>query len=187
MEKYGPPVLVLLSGGIDSSALVHFYTSAGSPTSAVFVNYGQAALAQEQTSARNVADYYRVPLSLIDLDGGAQFKEGEIPSRNAFLLFSCLMFTGFSKGLIVMGIHSGTTYYDCSKEFQIVINSLLKGYTGGQVAFQTPFVEWTKADVVNYCRLNHVPIHLTYSCEHGGLPPCGKCRSCLDRRALDVV
>ncbi len=83
-----------------------------------------------------------------------------------------------------MGIHSGTPYYDCSKEFVSSVNSILKGYTSGEILLDAPFIDWNKEMIIQYCKDNDVPLDITYSCENGQEPPCGKCLSCLDRRFL---
>jgi 7-cyano-7-deazaguanine synthase len=64
------------------------------------------------------------------------------------------------------------------------MNKLLAGYTQGNVVLEAPFINWNKKMIYHYCKENNVPTDLTYSCENGTIPPCGKCNSCLDRRYL---
>ena len=70
-------------------------------------------------------------------------------------------------GLISMGIHSGTNYYDCSEAFLREINRILEGYSDGRVVLAAPFLKWDKRMIYDYILDNGLPIHLTYSCENG--------------------
>lgn len=103
------------------------------------------------------------------------------------LVLSALAYSNMSDGIIAAGIHAGTPYFDCTQMFVKCVNDLLKGYSGGKVAFDAPFITWTKRMVVEYCRKNNVPLSYTYSCENGEDPPCGHCLSCIDRVVLNVL
>jgi 7-cyano-7-deazaguanine synthase len=181
MESDGTNILLLLSGGVDSTALLDFYLKNKRTVETVFIDYGQAAAEAELKSSEKISKHYGVKYSIINLKNEKSFIEGEVPFRNAFLIFSSLMHTEFSQGIISMGIHSGTEYSDCSEEFQNAINELLKCYTGGELIFFAPFLKWTKKDIFDYCERNNIPIEMTYSCERGEIPPCGKCMSCRER------
>ena len=102
------------------------------------------------------------------------------------MIFSVILGTPTFSGIIALGIHKGTPYYDCTEKFVKDINRILEGYTDGRVIFEAPFIKWNKKMVYDYCIDNHIPIHLTYSCELGDENHCGKCRSCLDRSSLNV-
>ena len=54
----------------------------------------------------------------------------------------------------------------------------------GAVQIGAPFADWSKSEVFAYARTIGLPIDLTYSCEVGGARECGKCLSCIDRKAL---
>src|SRR5579884_288783 len=76
------PVLVLLSGGLDSAACMTFYRSQGYDVSGLFVAYGQSALRQELIAARRIAKHARVPLAIIQISGLGPFGAGFVPARN---------------------------------------------------------------------------------------------------------
>jgi len=186
MDKKQKTVLVLLSGGIDSTACLNYYLKEKFDVIAVFIDYGQKAKTNELKSAKKIAEYYKVRLEEITLQTKKIFSIGEIIGRNAFLIISAIMYAPEFKGLISLGIHSGTIYYDCSESFVKSMNEILIGYTNGQVELDTPLLKWDKYMIYQYCKDNKIPIHLTYSCENGGEPTCGSCLSCLDRRILDA-
>ena len=59
----GKHVLVLLSGGIDSSACLVFYLTQGFSVSALFVDYGQVSKGREESAASAMCAHYGVPLN----------------------------------------------------------------------------------------------------------------------------
>jgi 7-cyano-7-deazaguanine synthase len=173
-----------MSGGIDSAACAAFLMEQGLEVSAVFVDYGQAAADFERVSVRSLATALEIEVQEFALTGAAPFGSGELVGRNAFLVFSALFATRARSSRIAIGLHAGTPYYDCSPAFIETINRAVGEHTDNVVQVVAPFIEWTKRDVYNYFVQAGLPIALTYSCESGGMPTCGKCASCQDRKAL---
>jgi 7-cyano-7-deazaguanine synthase len=176
--------LVLLSGGMDSTACIHYYLALGFDVTGFFINYGQLAAIAERNSAVRVCSHYGAEFVEANCHSARSFGVGEIKGRNVFLVANAMMNFPDQRGIISLGIHRGTDYFDCSEEFVRDMKRILDGYYSGTVVFEAPFAEWTKRDIYNYCKENHVPIELTYSCQRGVMPPCGHCRSCLDIRGL---
>lgn len=175
---------MLLSGGVDSAASTAFYLAQSHRVEAMFVDYGQAAAADEARAACALAAYFSVSLHSIKLHGSRPKSEGLIYGRNAFLYFLPLL--EFSDGVMTVatGIHSGTHYWDCSEEFLMRVQQIFDQYTDGRVQAAAPFVLWSKRQIWDFCRDSGVPLRLTYSCERGGVPPCGACLSCRDIESL---
>ncbi|MCX6673891.1 MAG: 7-cyano-7-deazaguanine synthase [Methanothrix sp.] len=180
-----PFALVLLSGGLDSTACIYYYINLGFQVRTLFIDYGQRAGKNEFQSASNIASYFGVSFKCCKFECEKDFLPGEIKGRNAFLVLSALLADPKITGLISIGVHSGTTYYDCSEAFIKEMNRILQGYFDGRVILSAPFLRWNKRMIFNYFKDNRLPIHLTYSCENGTDIPCGKCLSCLDRGALN--
>jgi 7-cyano-7-deazaguanine synthase len=176
--------MVLLSGGIDSTACVAFYLSQGFSLSALFVDYGQLSSHSESEAAAAVSEHYRIPLRRTAISGLRQRSGGYIPGRNAFLLFNALLAFRSDAGIIGIGIHSGTTYQDCSEQFVKQMQSSFDLYTDGRISIGAPFLRWNKLEVWHYSQDAGAPLHLTYSCELGRQQPCGECLSCKDTEAL---
>lgn len=175
---------VLMSGGIDSAACAAFLIEQGLGVSAVFVDHGQAAANCERVAVRSLAAALDIEVQELTLAGAAPFGPGELTGRNAFLVFSAMFATRAQSSRIALGLHAGTPYYDCSPAFIETINRAVAEHTDNAVRVVAPFIEWTKRDVYNYFFQTGLPIELTYSCESGCTPTCGKCASCLDRKAL---
>ena len=112
------------------------------------------------------------------------FSPGEILGRNAFLIFAAVLVSRLKPQIIALGIHEGSSYYDCSEGFLGDIQTLVNGYTAGRIRIAAPFLKWDKPTIWEFCKMIGVPVDSTYSCERGGVPPCGSCLSCKDRGAL---
>lgn len=147
--------------------------------------YGQAAHREEREAAAAVADHYSVSLETLAV-AGRHFGEGEIRGRNAFLIHSALLAAPPGPTTIIIGIHAGTGYIDCTPEFVELMQRSLAFHTGGEVTLAAPFVDFSKGDVYVLTRELRVPVELTYSCERGG-DPCGECLSCRDRELLHAL
>lgn len=190
MSPASPPMKmadVLVSGGIDSAALMAFYLRQNFDLRALFVDFGQPASKQELNAARSLCKHYGVPLSILTAKCDTTFSPGEIPGRNAFLVFAAMLVCQGRPGLIAIGIHEGPPYYDCSEGFLNAVQAIVDGYAAGRIRIAAPFLKWNKLMVWEFCKESELPVDLTYSCEKGGSTPCRICPSCKDREALGVL
>ncbi|MFB3921992.1 MAG: 7-cyano-7-deazaguanine synthase [Terriglobia bacterium] len=178
--------LVLLSGGIDSSCCVAFFREMAHAVTGVFVDYGQPVSRKEEECAGAIAGHYNIPFHIIRSSGPSTDFRGEIAGRNAFLVFVALLYVPQFTGLLALGIHGGTTYYDCSEHFANHLSTILAGYRSGAVTLATPFLKWNKSMIYDFAVEHRVPIQLTWSCEVGPSNACGRCLSCKDREHLNV-
>ncbi len=176
--------LVLLSGGIDSAACAHFLKNRGSKVSAIHIRFGQAAAIPELRSAKKIAAHLSIPLAVCEFDGPNKFTRGEIFGRNSFLISAAVLAMQQRRGLVAMGIHAGTPYFDCSEIFSASMTRQLSEESDGQLTFSAPFIGWSKAQVFSYFESTRIPLQLTFSCEASSAKPCGRCASCKDRSAL---
>ncbi len=178
--------LVLMSGGMDSAACIHYYLESGFHVQGLFMDYGQLAGKHERQSAAKIAQHYDVLLDEVSLATGKSFGPGEVRGRNAFFIISALMARPSFIGLLALGIHGDTLYYDCGERFAGLMRDLVTDYTDGTVQLDFPFMQTDKRGVHDYCMEHHIPLALTYSCESGTFPPCKDCPSCKDRIALGL-
>lgn len=178
-------VAVLLSGGIDSTALLAHYQTKGYTVEALHIRYGHPSALRELRAAQDVSSYYNVSLRVIDLSLPFSHRGDEVLCRNAvFVLAACAsLLPNVTK--VALGIHRGVPYYDCSPVFLHDVQRMIDGYFGGTVVVEAPFVQWSKAEVYAYCKALGIPIELTFSCERSN-EPCGECPSCSDRRHFDA-
>ncbi|MBC8280818.1 MAG: 7-cyano-7-deazaguanine synthase [Chloroflexi bacterium] len=175
---------VLMSGGVDSTACAQFFIERGDTVRGIFVDYGQAARTPEYRAVTRISQYLGIQLFDLKLVSPNQFGSGEIIGRNAFLVFAALMTKSPGEGVISLGVHAGTSYYDCGDKFITDISRIVDSYSAGAVALFCPFLAEDKPTVHRYATKMGLPIELTYSCERGETPPCRHCLSCRDRNAL---
>jgi len=173
-----------LSGGIDSAAALALALAEGFTTEALFVDYGQAAAEAERSASRAIANHFGIAWREVTGAGHA-FATGEIRGRNAFLLHSALLVLEWPAALVFIGIHAGTGYRDCDPPFVELMQRSFDYHSSGTVRIAAPFLKWSKVEVYDYAGTSGLPLNLTHSCEAGSAP-CGACRSCLDRKLLDV-
>lgn len=109
-----------------------------------------------------------------------------VPFRNGLFLASAASIA-LSKGcsVILYGSHAddaaGNAYPDCSSAFNEAMNTAIYEGSGKQLHIEAPFVNWTKAQVVQKGLELKVPYELTWSCYEGKDKPCGVCGTCIDR------
>ena len=111
-----------------------------------------------------------------------------VPFRNGLFLSSASAIA-LSKGCskIYYGAHSddaaGNAYPDCSEAFNNAMNTAIYEGSGKQLEIVAPFISLTKAQVVKKGLEIGVPYELTWSCYEGHDKACGKCGTCIDRKA----
>jgi 7-cyano-7-deazaguanine synthase len=163
-------VLVLLSGGIDSTACVAYYQSLGYDVSSLFIDYGQPEARLERAAAIAIAEYYVIPLKQLGVLG-YKAPEGYVPARNAMLLSAGLMSFDYGYGIIALGIHAGTPYADCSPDFEQAMQRVFDLYSQGRVRIDAPFLHWTKDQIWDYAQMTGVPLVLIQSNNLNSLHP----------------
>lgn len=170
---------MLASGGIDSTACIAFYISQGLPVEALFIDYGQLSAVNEEQAVSKVSAHFGIKLRVVQCRIG-EFGPGLVLGRNGFFLNAALLTARIDFGVIAIGVHAGTTYVDCSTSFITEMQKLFDLQTDGLVQIGTPFLDWDKSRIWQYCKTNAVPVDLTYSCEQGQAQPCDSCLSCRD-------
>jgi 7-cyano-7-deazaguanine synthase len=176
---------ILLSGGIDSMLCAHFMRTKHYRSQGVFVNFGQPAAEHEKCAAESITkDLSLLPLLHCKAKLATNIDSGEIIGRNAFLIFSAMTLAGINQGILVIGVHAGTNYYDCAPSFIRSVGDLVSEYTDGRLRLLAPLLDWEKPEIITYAKTQGLPLYLTYSCENGTNPPCGVCLSCRDRERM---
>jgi len=181
-----PSVIVLCSGGVDSTACISYCLRNGYGVEPLFVAYGQPAVRCEGNAAGAICDYYGLSLQRVSVTGLPTMTAGFIQGRNGLLLATALALLNCTHSMAVMGLHRDSSYPDCDDSFLRAYQSIYDIYTNGTVQIHAPFLLWSKNEIWQFCHMVKVPLHLTYSCEAGTEPPCGECLSCRDLKALSA-
>jgi len=199
-------VVAVFSGGLDSTTLLYHLLDAGHEVAALAIDYGQRHH-RELTSAQAICSRLKVPLTTLDLRSlGAVFgsnslsdqrvavpegpyenesmQQTTVPNRNMILLSVAIGWAiSHEFNAVAYGAHSGTytPYPDCRPEFADAMNSVAEKCDWRPVRVLSPFIDWTKSDIVQRGVALGVPFELTWSCYVGEERPCGRCGTCLDR------
>lgn len=188
-------VIVLLSGGIDSSVLLAELLHERIGCKCLFVDYGQRARKEEYAASKRISDSMNVDLLRVVLGNfSGRFRNlltqdnpslsTVFPARNMLLLTLAAQI-GYEEHAraVAIGVIMTARYPDCSKEFLESAEKLITLALGEKMAVLSPFSQLTKRQVVGIGRTLDVPFELTYSCLGGGRKHCGRCESCKERRA----
>ena len=155
-------VLILFSGGIDSTACLNYFLKRNDKINLLYFNYGQPHEQIERKAAMDVASFYNFGLNTINIDG-CSVLEGMIPGRNAFLLSLSLLKLPFKNGGIAIGIHDHSIYSDCSESFLNLMQNIFNIYYDGSIKILAPFLHWDKGDIIAYAKSEKIPLELVYS------------------------
>ncbi|MFA5090788.1 MAG: 7-cyano-7-deazaguanine synthase QueC [Candidatus Omnitrophota bacterium] len=200
--------IVLLSGGLDSAAVLYLAKKEGFSCSCLIFDYGQRHK-REIESARRIAasagcraKVLKIPFpregsSLLGKQrevpltrkGKGDIPSTYVPARNIIFLSLALSYAEASgAGTIFIGAHSQdySGYPDCRPQFYRIFQRLAacgtkSGVEGRGVKIRAPFLNRGKASIIRTGISLGVPFHLSWSCYKGGLRPCGKCESCYFR------
>ncbi len=199
--------LVLLSGGIDSTTLLHYVKKKLSRrVFAISFNYGQRhsrelEMAIHQAKLVGVEEHRIVDISFLKeiassalLDEQAKLPTWEeaqrespptyVPNRNMILLSIAVAYAE-TKG--INEIYYGAQrqdylgYWDTRREFVDKLNEVLALNPKFNVRILAPFVDMRKSEIVKLGMELGVDYSKTWSCYRGGEEPCGVCPSCVDR------
>lgn len=201
-------VVVLLSGGIDSTVALAMVTANDNHAAmALSFNYGQTHMRELHAAAR-IADHYDVLHRVIDLraalstpcalTGNGNIPDSHatevdatyVPGRNLVMLAVGVgVAAGLGAGAVIIGAnaddHAG--YPDCRPQFIDNVDQTARSSTDGNVGVSAPLVRMTKREIVAVGRQLDAPLHLTYSCYRGGIDPCNRCGACASRNEAMAV
>jgi 7-cyano-7-deazaguanine synthase len=200
----GKDVLVLLSGGLDSTTLAAKALSEGRLAAVLFVDYSQANRHQEDRSTYSwckdngverhiftLGGWSRVSetnLSLRSLSSALHVGVGEpgprvVPNRNMILVAGAIHYAaslGCTEVWIGPTADDQENYADCRPEWVESANRMASFWGISVVA---PFIGMYKREVVALAHQLGVDISATWSCYQPNVytKPCGTCNACVLR------
>ena len=198
--------LLVLSGGMDSTTLL--YERASEISLAVSFDYGSNHNGREIPFAKFHCEklgieHITIPLKFMHdyfksslLSGADAIPEGTyadenmkstvVPFRNGIML-SVAAGLAESRGLskVMMANHFGDhdIYPDCRKEFVDAMSQAMAAGTYANITIDAPYTLISKADIARRGKSLGVDYGQTWSCYKGGKVHCGKCATCLERKA----
>ena len=208
MNKRSKRVVVILSGGMDSTVLLHHHIfTRRDVVRALTFNYGQRHV-REVAYAEKTAVALNIPHSTVDLrclssilrgssqiDPSVAVPEGRydeesmkatvVPNRNMIMLSIAVGHAiSFDCNYVSYAAHSGdhAIYPDCRPAFTSAMERAIRRCDWKVVKLFRPFIKLTKVDIVRKGWALKVNLKATYSCYAGGEVHCGKCGTCVERR-----
>lgn len=202
--------VVLASGGVDSTTLAYYLAAHNCRPILFSIFYGQRHRKELESVARIQSvtgwEWHRLDLPYLGLifrpssltDEKLPVPEGHytdptmrltiVPYRNLILL-SLGASLAIKLGVegVAYAAHTGdhVIYPDCRVEFAEAYRRVLEVGIEGFLSppeLITPFITWTKADIVREGSALGVPYSITWSCYQGQEKHCGRCGTCVERK-----
>lgn len=196
--------LVVLSGGMDSTAALALAASEDTVVEAITFDYRQRHRREIEAAEEVAAEFdvrwnlVKVPLDTLSPDsaltGGQEVPHGHyaadnmaitvVPNRN--MVFTALAVSRamtLGADTVMLGVHAGdhAVYADCRSEFIAAMKYATILASDETVQIAAPFVDISKADIARRGWELGAPFHLTWSCYEGGDMHCGRCGTCVER------
>lgn len=196
-------VILLLSGGIDSSVLLAKLTNEGYSVMALSFDYGQKHRIELTFAKGNAMKYGVKSHKIITLDSQlfkssalvnaemavSSYESTDLPlgNVNTYVPFRNLMFISTALSLaenlniheiyIAVNKDDHNNFWDCKKDFIKHINQIAKLNTAIQI--HTPFIDLTKKEIIRLAKQLDVNLAETITCyQPNGKKECGQCLSC---------
>lgn len=194
-------VILLASGGLDSTTLAYWLLDQEIDFIPLFINYGQhCANTELETLKQVLPDTHKDLIEIIDVSSVYKYSKSRfireadlwndditaddlhIPYRNVLIL---TLAASFAQSLELKEVYSAfinsnhAKEIDCSNEFFEKMEMLLGEY--GAIKIKMPFLTKSKGEVAKIGVYLKVPIGKTFSCQASSEIPCGACPNCVDR------
>lgn len=197
---------VLVSGGVESAALVAWALERGDAVFPVFVRSGHAWERSELAALRRLLTALRSPrlkpLSILELPVADVYRRAGwsltgrrvpgaktpdeavyLPGRNLLLLSKAAVFAA-ERGIdtIALGTLNSNPFPDAHPGFLGALQGAASRGLGVRLRIKVPFARLHKPDVI--ARYPRLPWGLTFSCmAPRASSHCGRCNKCAERRA----
>lgn len=200
--------VLLLSGGMDSGVLLAWACREYGKVHGLYFDYSSKHAAQEFAKALELSRHYGISLHRIELpfmdklfsssllSSGREIPDGPyapnnisstvVPFRNGIMLSIAV---GYAENCgietVLIASHSGDhpIYPDCRQGFTEAMAKASREGTFNQVSIVAPFAAFDKKGIAQLGRSLGFDFRMTFSCYKGLDRHCGKCATCLERKA----
>jgi len=200
-------VLVVFSGGMDSTTLLYWIRTKYKNIEAISFNYGSKHNKKELECAKYHTNKLGIKHKIINLNlnkmgfksnlltSGGKIPEGNynednmkstvVPFRNGIML---AIAAGYAESIgaqkVLLGSHSGdhVIYPDCRKEFTQAMNLAVYLGTENNIEIESPFNNLMKWNIAKLGENLGIDYSKTWSCYKGKDKHCGKCGTCMERK-----
>lgn len=180
--------LLLLSGGLDSSAIAAWLR----PSLCLTIDYGQRAAQAEITSSTQISKELGLPHIIKEVDigefGNGDMANGEAsvhsensefwPFRNQFLItLGAMIAMRHNCDRILIGtVVTDKRHKDGSEQFLTAMNKLLL-LQEGKLQILAPAAKLTSIELIQKSKISNGALGWCHSC-HAANYACGQCRGC---------
>jgi len=200
-------VVILVSGGMDSVAVLYHASNAYEVVEALSFDYGSKHNHKEIPFAQYHCDKLGIPHRTIKLGfinelfasdllrAGGEIPDGHyeeqtmkqtvVPFRNGIMLS---ISGGYAESIeangLVIAAHAGdhAIYPDCREVFMKSMGDAIRSGTYAEVELLRPFIKFSKAQIAARGHELGVDFSKTWSCYKGRDIHCGSCGTCVERR-----
>jgi len=200
-------VIILASGGLDSSTVAGIAIRSEAEIYGLSFDYGQRHN-KELQAAKKIAKHFKFKdLKIVKVNlslwGGSSLTDKKkqipnkginkhiipntyVPGRNTIFISIALSYAeAINADLIGLGVNAldYSGYPDCRpdyiEQFQKLANlSNKRGRENKPIKLWTPLLNLNKEEIIEMAFDHNVPFEETWSCYVGGSKPCEKCDSC---------
>jgi 7-cyano-7-deazaguanine synthase len=193
-------VLLLASGGLDSTTVCYQLVESGVDVVPIFIDYGQHCVdiewhrvnevlpsAVRKPDRLNLSDVFRDSKSRLIKE--ADLWVDEVRDEDLYIPYRTMLFfaaaAARAQTVGILDVYTGfinsnhAKEIDCTAGFMNSLDALTTSI--GPVRFHSPFRYSSKADVAREAAKLGVPIGRTYSCQAAAQFPCGACPNCVER------
>jgi len=202
--------IIILSGGLDSTTLLHFLKNGGYEIYGLSFNYGQRHLKELefakywgeklceehktiQLDINDIISHSALSDKSIDLPEEHYTHENQkitvVPGRNTIMLSMAIAYAenlNIKEVFYAAHFSDRSIYPDCRKEYITALSLAWQLGTYNQVEVKAPFVDMTKTNIVRLGLDLKVDYSKTWSCYSGKERPCLKCATCQERNEAFV-
>ncbi len=200
--------VLIYSGGLDSTVLLHKLFAEKSIAEAISVNYGQKQKIELDYAKKNCTKL-DIKHSIADLSNLAEIfganaltskdvnvpnaeyakdnmSQTVVPNRNMLLLsIATARAIAIKANAVAYAAHSGdhAIYADCTPQFAEAMDKAISLADYSKIKLLRPFVNMSKTEIIKLGAELDVDFSLTWSCYKGGEVHCGTCATCQERKA----
>lgn len=198
-------VVLLFSGGMDSTVSASMLLAEGLDVIAVGVDYGQRHVIEleyaeamasrlniefKRINARTMQSMFSYGNELVEgqdknKQQGAQGVTTIVPNRNMFLLAlagSLAMSNNAKNVAIGFNKDDARDYPDCREVFAKAMSNALESVG---IKLLLPTIKMSKSEIVNFSKSLGLQEDSMYSCYAGTVPQCGTCGACVLRKSVE--
>ncbi len=200
-------VVLVLSGGLDSTTLLYDLVLSGNEVYAISFNYSQRH-SKELLCAKASCEKLDISHKIVDISAISELLQGSsltssdidtphgrydsenmrktvVPNRNMIMISLATAYAiSIKANKVYYGSHSGDheIYFDCRPVFVDKLNEAIKVCDEHKVELVAPYLHFDKGDIVKLGTVLGVDYGKTWSCYDGKEMICGECGACNERQ-----